>query len=160
MKLQRSMSLPQGLLSLKGCSSLELTVALAEAPLQMHSSVADRTIQLLSLFSILLPALLSRYYSWLFSKINFLYSNMSVWNQITREERVSMEGTPLYFLKCPGLEAALLTVTHIAIAGASVLTTCACKITEKYTTSVEYPQKRREIVITATVAMWIVTFRS
>ena len=76
---------------------------------------------------------------------------MSVWNQITREE--SMEGTPLYFLKCPGLEAALLTFIHIAIASTSVLTTCACKIAEKYTTSMEYPQKRRGIVITATVAM-------
>lgn len=39
---------------------LELTVALAEASLQMHSSVAEGTVQLLSL-SILLPD--CRYYS-------------------------------------------------------------------------------------------------
>lgn len=78
---------------------------------------------------------------------------MSVWSQITREERESTEGTPLFFFKCPGLEAALITFIHIAIARTSVLTTCVCNITKKYTTSLEYSQKRREIVITATVSM-------
>lgn len=35
----------------------------------------------------------------------------------------------------PWLEAALITFIHIAIARTSVLTTCVCNITEKYTTS-------------------------
>lgn len=154
MKLQRPMSLTQGLLSLKGCTSLELTVPLAEA------STADaffccRGNCSATLF-LFIPASCTSLQVLFLSILQNkppVFKHVCLEPNYKRRKRKYGRHTSVFFFKCPGLEAALITFIHIAIARTSVLTTCVCNITEKYTTSLEYSQKRREIVITATVSM-------
>lgn len=154
MKLQRSVSLTQGLLSLKGRTSLELIVALAESyTADSFFYCRENCSATLSLFNPASCTSLQALFLSILQNKPPVFKHVCLEPNYKRSKRKYGRHTSGFFFKCPGLEAALITFIHIAIARTSVLSTCVFKITEKYTTSLEYPQKRREIVMTASVAI-------